>query len=93
MGEYPGDAVSVAAFNEEVLRLANIQSSSDLMFKTPGVYLSGSGGRENSVFQIRVQTKALGGSNALAVVSYLADVPQSTFGSGCGLTTWPPSKC
>jgi hypothetical protein len=74
--------VSVAAFNEEVLRLANIQSTSDLMFKTPGVYLSGSGGRENSVFQIRVQTKALGGSNALAVVSYLADVPQSTFGSG-----------
>lgn len=74
--------VSVAAFNEEMLRSANIQSTSDLMFKTPGVYLSGSGGRENSVFQIRGQTKALSGSNAPAVVSYFADVPQPTFGSG-----------
>ncbi|WP_404476499.1 TonB-dependent receptor [Novosphingobium sp. BL-52-GroH] len=74
--------VSVAAFNEDMLRSANIQTTSDLMFKTPGVYLGGSGGRENSVFQIRGQTKALSGSNAPAVVSYFADVPQPTFGSG-----------
>lgn len=52
------------------------------MLKTPGVYLGGSGGRENSVFQIRGQSKALSGSNAPGVVSYFADVPQPTFGSG-----------
>lgn len=74
--------VSVAAFNEEMLRSANIQTTADLMIKTPGVFLSGSGGRENSVFQIRGQSKALSGSNAPAVVSYFADVPQPTFGSG-----------
>lgn len=74
--------VSVTAFNEEMLRSSNIQTTSDLTFKTPGVYLGGSGGRENSVFQIRGQSKALSGSNAPAVVSYFADVPQPTFGSG-----------
>lgn len=74
--------VSVVAFNEDMLRSANIQNTADLMMKTPGVFLSGSGGRENSVFQIRGQSKALSGSNAPAVVSYFADVPQPTFGSG-----------
>lgn len=74
--------VSVAAFNADMLRSASIESTADLMFKTPGVFLGGSGGRENSVFQIRGQTKALSGSNAPAVVSYFADVPQPTFGSG-----------
>lgn len=74
--------VSIVAFNEEMLRSANIQNTADLMMKTPGVFLSGSGGRENSVFQIRGQSKALSGSNAPAVVSYFADVPQPTFGSG-----------
>ncbi len=52
------------------------------MFSTPGVYLSGSGGRENSVFQIRGQSKALSGTNSPAVASYFADVPQPVFGSG-----------
>jgi iron complex outermembrane recepter protein len=74
--------VSITAFNEESLRSANITQTSDLMLKTPGVYLTGSGGRENSVFQIRGQSKALSGSNSPAVVSYFADVPQPTFGSG-----------
>jgi iron complex outermembrane recepter protein len=74
--------VSVTAFNEELLRSASIAETSDLMMKTPGVYLSGSGGRENSVFQIRGQSKALSGSNAPGVVTYFADVPQPTFGSG-----------
>lgn len=74
--------VSVTAFNADMLREANIATTADLMIKTPGVYLSGSGGRENSVFQIRGQSKALSGSNAPAVVSYFADVPAPTFGSG-----------
>ena len=74
--------VSITAFSAETLRSANIETTADLMIKTPGVYLSGSGGRENSVYQIRGQSKALSGSNAPGVVSYFADVPQPTFGSG-----------
>lgn len=74
--------VSVTAFTADMLREANIATTADLMIKTPGVYLSGSGGRENSVFQVRGQSKALSGSNAPAVVSYFADVPAPTFGSG-----------
>ena len=74
--------VSVTAFNGESLRDAGIQKTEDLMVKTPGVYLGGSGGRENSVFQIRGQSKARSGFNSPAVVSYFADVPLPTFGSG-----------
>lgn len=74
--------VSVTAFSGDMLKAASITNTADLQFKTPGVFLGGSGGRENSVFQIRGQSKALSGSNAPAVVSYFADVPSPTFGSG-----------
>jgi iron complex outermembrane receptor protein len=74
--------VSITAFSPKALRQKNIQKTADLMFSTPGVYLSGSGGRENSVFQIRGQSKALSGTNSPAVASYFADVPQPVFGSG-----------
>jgi iron complex outermembrane receptor protein len=74
--------VSITAINGEGLRDAGIRSTIDLMVKTPGVYLGGSGGRENSTFQIRGQSKARNGSNPPAVISYFADVPQPTFGSG-----------
>jgi iron complex outermembrane receptor protein len=73
--------VAVTAFDNDLLRAAGIAKTEDLMFKTPGVYLGGSGGRENSVFQIRGQSKARSGFNAPAVVSYFADVPLPTFGS------------
>lgn len=73
--------VSVTAFNNEMLRQSGINQTSDLMIKTPGVYLGGSGGRENSTFQIRGQSKARAGFNAPAVISYFADVPMPTFGS------------
>ncbi len=74
--------VSVTAFAATTLRRKNIRQTSDLAFSTPGVYLSGSGGRENSVYQIRGQSKAVSGTNAAAVVAYFADVPQPIFGSG-----------
>jgi len=61
--------VSVTAFTGVTLRRKSILKTSDLMFSTPGVYLSGSGGRENSVYQIRGQSKALSGTNAAAVVA------------------------
>lgn len=74
--------VSITAFSDDTLRSAGIRQTSDLMIKTPGVYLGGSGGRENSVFQIRGQSKARSGFNPPAVLSYFADVPLPTFGSG-----------
>jgi iron complex outermembrane receptor protein len=77
--------VSITAFSAKTLRQKNIQKTADLMFSTPGVYLSGSGGRENSVFQIRGQSKALSGTNSPAVASYFADVPQPFFGSSINI--------
>jgi iron complex outermembrane recepter protein len=73
--------VSVTAFSGDSLRAAGITKTEDLMVKTPGVYFGGAGGRENSAFQIRGQSKARSGFNAPAVVSYFADVPLPTFGS------------
>lgn len=74
--------VSVTAFNADMLRESNIQKSEDLMFRTPGISLTGTSSRENSVFSIRGQSKALSGPGAAGVVSYFADVPAPTFGSG-----------
>ena len=73
--------VSVTAFTAESLREKSIQTTQDLQMSTPGVYLSGSGGNENVVYQIRGQSKALSGPSSPAVVSYFAEVPDVTFGS------------
>jgi iron complex outermembrane recepter protein len=73
--------VSVTAFSAESLRENQIVTPEDLQISTPGVFLSGSGGRQNVVYQIRGQSKALSGPSSPAVVSYFAEVPDPTFGS------------
>ena len=73
--------VSVTAFSAETLRQASIRDTQDLLIKTPGVFLAGSGGRENSNFSIRGQSKALAGNSAPGVISYFAEVPAPTLGS------------
>jgi iron complex outermembrane recepter protein len=73
--------VSVTAINAETLRERSISTAEDLQRSTPGTYLSGSGGRENVVYQIRGQSKALSGPSSPAVVSYFSEVPDVTFGS------------
>ena len=73
--------VSVTALTAESLRERSISTTQDLQMSTPGVYLSGSGGNENVVYQIRGQSKALSGPSSPAVVSYFAEVPDVTFGS------------
>src|SRR5271154_2436332 len=73
--------VSITAFTAETLREQSISTTQDLQMSTPGVYLSGSGGNENVVYQIRGQSKALSGPSSPAVVSYFAEVPDVTFGS------------
>jgi iron complex outermembrane recepter protein len=73
--------VSITAFGSESLRQSQIRDTQDLVFKTPGVFLAGSGGRENSNFSIRGQSKALAGTSAPGVISYFAEVPAPTLGS------------
>ena len=73
--------VSVVAFGADSLRQANIRDTQDLLVKTPGVFLAGSGGRENTNFSIRGQSKALAGNSAPGVISYFAEVPSPTVGS------------
>jgi iron complex outermembrane recepter protein len=73
--------VSVTAIDAQALRERSISTPEDLQRNTPGTYLSGSGGRENVVYQIRGQSKALSGPSSPAVVSYFSEVPDVTFGS------------
>lgn len=73
--------VLVNAFDTAMLRERSISTPEDLQLATPGVYLTGSGGRLNVVHQIRGQSKALSGTTAPAVVSYFAEVPDLTWGA------------
>lgn len=73
--------VSITAFSADTLRQSSIRDTQDLLVKTPGVFLAGSGGRENTNFSIRGQAKALAGNSAAAVISYFAEVPAPTIGS------------
>ncbi len=73
--------VSATAFSAESLRQASIRDTQDLLIKTPGIFLAGSGGRLNSNFSIRGQSKALAGNSAPGVISYFNEVPQPTLGS------------
>src|ERR1700677_812013 len=73
--------VSITALSAETLREQSISTTEELQQATPGVYLAGSGGTENVVYQIRGQSKALSGPSSPAVVSYFAEVPDPTFGS------------
>ncbi|MFA5495939.1 MAG: TonB-dependent receptor plug domain-containing protein, partial [Porticoccaceae bacterium] len=73
--------VSVTAFDAETLRENTITSTEDLQYSIPGVHLVGSGGRQNVVYVIRGQSKALSGTTSPAVVSYFAEVPEPVWGS------------
>src|SRR3981081_185002 len=73
--------VSVTAFTAESLREKSIETTQDLQMSTPGVYLSGSGGNENVVYQLGGESNARSGPSSPAVVSDFAEVPDVTFGS------------
>jgi len=73
--------VSVTAFSAETLRQASIQNTQDLVVKTPGIFLAGSGGRENTIYAIRGQAKALSGNSAPGVIPYFAEVPSPVAGA------------
>jgi iron complex outermembrane receptor protein len=73
--------VSITAFSGATLRENSVSTPEDIQVNTPGVFLSGSGGRQNANFVIRGQSKALSGPSSPAVISYFADVPNPVFGS------------
>src|SRR5690606_16918385 len=73
--------VTVTAFGAETLREGGISTPEDLQMSTPGVYLSGTGSRQNVIYQIRGQSKSVFGPNSPAVVSYFAEVPDPFVGS------------
>src|SRR3546814_15507239 len=73
--------VSVTAFSAETLRENSVRTPEDLQIATPGVYLSGNGGRQNTNFVIRGQSKALSGPSSPGVISYFAEVPNPNSGS------------
>jgi len=64
-----------------MLRESSISSTEDIQYSVPGVHLAGSGGRQNVVYVIRGQSKALSGTTSPAVVSYFAEVPDPVWGS------------
>ncbi|MDB6060889.1 MAG: hypothetical protein JWM78_992 [Verrucomicrobiaceae bacterium] len=73
--------VSVIALSGDILRQKNVSSSEDVQLVAPGVFMSGSGGRQNVVYSIRGQSKALSGPSSPAVIAYFAEVPEVSFGS------------
>ena len=73
--------VSVVALSGDALREKNISTAEDIQTVTPGVFLGGSGGRQNVVYSIRGQSKALSGPSSPAVIPYFAEVPEINFGS------------
>jgi iron complex outermembrane recepter protein len=73
--------VTMTAFDAELLRENTISTPEDLQLSTPGVFLSGSGGRQNVLYAIRGRSKAASGTSPPAVVSYFAEVPDPTWGS------------
>ncbi|ARR55279.1 hypothetical protein HY78_18430 [Rhizorhabdus wittichii DC-6] len=67
--------VSVTALTGQALAAGGVKNVVDLQFKTPGLTTVGAGGsRTQTVFAIRGQTQAYGGSFP-GVISYFADVP------------------
>lgn len=73
--------VSITAFSPESLKQRSIKTTEDLQLATPGVFLSGVGGRQNVNYAIRGQSKAVSGLSSPGVVSYFADVPDPVQGS------------
>lgn len=73
--------LTVAAFGAESLRQASIRETQDVMFAVPGVYMSGSGAKENATYSIRGQSRPNAGAGQAGVASYFAEVPLPGFGN------------
>lgn len=67
--------ITIAAFDQQGLKEKGINSTQDLQFAVPGVFLTGSGSRSNTLYSIRGQSKPTVGQGSPGVVTYFADVP------------------
>lgn len=67
--------VSIAAFDESKLKEKSINTTQDLQAAVPGIFLTGSGSRTNTLYAIRGQSRPVTGQGAPGVVSYFQDVP------------------
>src|SRR5690606_5686157 len=65
--------ITIAAFDQQGLKERGINSTQDLQFAVPGVFLTGSGSRSNTLYSIRGQSKPSVGQGAPGVVTYFAD--------------------
>jgi iron complex outermembrane receptor protein len=72
--------VAITAFSAEDLRENSVTNPDDLQMTTPGVYLFGASGRQNTTFIIRGQSRGLG-SVSPGVIPYFAEVPNPYLGN------------
>ncbi|MFA7455480.1 MAG: TonB-dependent receptor [Desulfobulbaceae bacterium] len=73
--------ITISAFSEETLKEKSINTTQDLQYAVPGVFLSGSGSRSNTLYSIRGQSRPTVGQGSPGVITYFADVPLPTLAS------------
>src|SRR5690606_29016891 len=59
--------ITIAAFDQQSLKEKSINTTQDLQFAVPGVFLTGSGSRSNTLYSIRGQSKPSVGQGAPGV--------------------------
>lgn len=70
--------VTIAAFDQNALSERSINTTQDLQFAVPGIFLTGSGSRTNTLYSIRGQSRPVVGQGSPGVLTYFADVPMPT---------------
>ncbi|MFA7553115.1 MAG: TonB-dependent receptor [Spongiibacteraceae bacterium] len=67
--------VTISAFDQNSLQEKSIKTTQDLQTSVPGVFLTGSGSRTNTLYSIRGQARPVTGAGSPGVVTYFQDVP------------------
>ena len=73
--------IAVTAFSSEQIQVKNIQNVADLTKLTPGLNITGGGGRANVFVTIRGQSRGVTGNVSPGVLTYFNEVPLPTYGS------------
>ncbi|MFA5495094.1 MAG: TonB-dependent receptor [Porticoccaceae bacterium] len=70
--------VTITAFDQNALNEKSINTTQDLQFAVPGIFLTGSGSRTNTLYSIRGQARPVVGQGSPGVLTYFNDVPLPT---------------
>src|SRR5690606_26424567 len=70
--------VTITAFDQNALNEKSINTTQDLQFAVPGIFLTGSGSRTNTLYSIRGQARPVVGQDTPAVLTYFDDLPIPT---------------